>query len=155
MSDRCPKTTVSNTGSARHPAKPSLARLMAPAAPLMTTVCPRAPPLASATPPGPPPTSAASAQAPVLPLHCLCLPVPLPPREPETHFWAEPAAILAPSGSRQPLPLALGLLPEPLSLASTTPDSASGARACCPGPLQEAPTSHPTSRGLLIPECAC
>lgn len=51
MSDRCPKTTVSNTGSARHPAKPSLARLTAPAAPLTTTVCPRAPPLASATPP--------------------------------------------------------------------------------------------------------
>lgn len=116
---------------------------------------PRAPASGRRDPPSPPATSAASAQAPVFPLHWLCLPVPLPPREPETHFWAEPAAILTPGESHQPLPLALGLLPEPLRLASTTPDSAAGARTCHPGPLREAPMSHPAGRSLLIPERAC
>ena len=166
MSNRCPKTNVSNTSSALRPAKPSTPHSHR--MPWGHSLRPAPPP------PSPPPTSVASAQAPFFPLHCLCLQVPLPPREPETHFWAEARAILAPSGSCQPLTLAPGLLSEPLSLASMTPDLTAGAQTCCPRPLREAPTSplhqssclplsalcgrlprpHSTSHGLLIPEHA-
>lgn len=142
ISNRYPKTKVSNTSSALRLAKPGTPH---------SHRMPRDHSLQPAPPPpSPPPTSAASAQAPFFPLHRLCLQVPLPPREPETRFWAEPGAILAPSGSRQPLPLAPGLLSEALSLASTTPDLAAGAHTCRPRPLREAPMS-PLHRSSHLP----